>query len=545
MAKKFYTEGYYKNSIVHIPKRKSFRDLKGKVIDKVTVLAWAGNVLGDNSRSAWWCICSCNPSKYFIVDAVSLSKGITKSCGCNYKNNNSGGRNVKFTKESASRDLPFNLSYVTFDGYNYPCEVYCTLCSKTTSFTKANHSRGFTCCNKEDVVAKNLSKWGFRREGSKGECLSCGIVRDLSSISSACFCSNLPDGNTPCGVYILKESSSELRKIGKSLSPIQRLIGVNKSASTHGYTFDIEDIIWVSGEKSAYRLESLLHQNFVNRNVQLPKFDGSCEVFDVTFEEIDNYLEGIEPVLVKLKLENYEPPFKPITDHYIDCSVEWCGMWYRSVNHLVESEKFSMVEYDLVKGFTNYKEVLNRINRYRVSSSFRQELVSEKLHGKDWGDGLYGTIRGIARKYKIDDGTLWHRVNKEGMSMKEALSLPTGNILHYWKIGRKYYHKDNLCKSLAVNRTAVTQRVGRGIPLKYALIPHRWKTTSSTDRIFIIDGNAFWWGDICTIFGITESFGKIYHTKYVNLVDYLEQWDLVPHDCSIEEVVFEGYTNTT
>ncbi len=539
MAKEFFTKDQV--VLADLPARKDFLDITGKIIGNLSVVGLYG--WDEKCNQFWWCKCSCTEGRYFKVNASSLKRGITKSCGCRYKNNG-GSSDTSTCKSEASFLLNSHLDFKEFSGWNYPCRIYCSECKKETTFSKANNARGFMCCESpvEEAISSYLDKFDYQLVGEgKAKCNLCGLVQKRSAIKGCCGCKDLPEGSTPCAVYILQEENNPWVKIGKGLLPECRRYSINRSANLVGYSFPVvSKQIWVNGEKAAYRLERMLHQYFEREKVRLPKFDGYDEVFAASLEDCDRYLKIISSVLDRFILKGYQPRFE-LPEHTLEQSIEWCGNWYRSKTHLLKVENYSSSEFTLVENFTCKTKATHRVAWRRSASRWDSELLSEKLHGKDWGDGLFGTINGLSRRYGHEDGNVWHRVNKVGYSMKEALALPQDNLEGYWRLNNKYYRKQVLCNLLDMSPHTVVQRVNRGIPLKYALIPFRWRQSQTLDRIYLLDGEAFWFGDVCEIFGIKESFGKLYHTQYTGIIHYLEEYGLLPEGWSIEEIKFENY----
>ena len=62
---------------IPLPTRSDFKDLTGRVFERLTVIAYAGR---RNGKSAWKCWCECGKSK--TVTAHNLTRGYHKSCGC-------------------------------------------------------------------------------------------------------------------------------------------------------------------------------------------------------------------------------------------------------------------------------------------------------------------------------------------------------------------------------------------------------------------------------------------------------------------------------
>lgn len=57
------------------------KDLAGKNFGKWNVIGYAGN--NNDGKSIWWCVCECDNTKFYKIVGTELSRGKTKSCGCN------------------------------------------------------------------------------------------------------------------------------------------------------------------------------------------------------------------------------------------------------------------------------------------------------------------------------------------------------------------------------------------------------------------------------------------------------------------------------
>jgi len=541
MAKEFFTEEYYKENMVSKPTRKNFRDLTNTTINKITVLDYAGT---DGKHSHWWCKCYCDDSRFFKVNASSLMRGVTGSCGCNYKNN-------RFTKESskledAGTKLGEHLTFTKFSGWNYPCSINCSLCGKETYFEKANNSRGYTCCIKitRNTIDQNLKEYGYDYIGdSKGVCDGCGSIKATHNINSYCPCKyNGVGGEKYSAVYILQDTSNTYLKIGKSCDPNTRYRDISKSVDRQygeDLTFELKEVLWTYSDKIAYWLESRLHQEFKEYRLKDTfNFDGSTEVFELSLDRVLHWIDENEELLENLKDDNYTPPPQQtvkepsLPELYIERSFEVRGMWFPSKSYYCKYYNISLDSFEESLKFSN-------MNWYKKWKVLKQEYESEVngLYTKDWGDGYKGTIHGLGRKYYIDDGTLWHRINVLKLSMKDALELPNGNMFNYWKINGKYYNKRELCNILGIKQHTITQRINRGIPFNYAITTERYKSGQYKDSIFILNGDAFWWADLAYIFGEVRSISKIIH-DYTTVYNWLIQDQLISEQDNFEEVSF-------
>ena len=537
MAKEFYDKDYYEQHIVEKPKRNSFKDLQGLKINKITVVNYAGII---KSRSFWWCICSCSEDKYFRVNASSLKKGITSSCGCNYKHN---GNNVVHDIQEATRVLNKNLSFTKFNGWNYPCTIHCSSCGVLTDFNKANNARGFTCCRQLhfETISQNLEKYNYSYIG-KGiaVCDSCNKEQKLQWIRSTCRC-NYTGGisNNYSSVYVLQDETKTYIKIGKSINPVLRHRSINKSSSNskENIKFNLVRVLWTYNEKLSYWLESYLHQYFKeNRVSDLDKFDGSTEVFTTGISSIDKWINENDALLSNLLDKDYKPILHNKVTYpqtLIDYSIEIRGEWF-------PSKKYYSNHFDIPYEWVDESLTFTSMKWFKLwkplKSSYDAIKRSEVKYGVDWGDGYFGTIKGLANKYNRLDGTIFHRVKYQKMSMREAL-LPPDNIDMYWLLNNKYYRKTHICAMVGLPKNAVTNRVRRGIPLIYALIPERWKKTNVKYSIYILDGDAYWWADLSYIFGNTKSRGYILN-KYTTVENWLLQEDLLRENDNFLEIIF-------
>lgn len=541
MSEKFFTEDQIK--LEDIPKRLNFSDLTGNEVGKIKVIGFAGYIGEERKLPFWWCECSCTKGRYFKVVSQSLKRGITRSCGCNRRNNRNRPPD---TKETANTLLKDHLEFKDYSGWNHPCSIHCSLCDKVTDFSKANNARGFKCCSiKESTTDINLRKYNYERVDSVARCLDCGLEQqDFRCIKDFCGCKYLNTGgeSIPCAVYFLQESNNPWIKIGKGLLPEHRRYDIDRSANEVGLSFPcVTKQIWVNGEKTAYRLESMLHRHFQHKKVTLPEFDGYTEVFNISIEDCENYLECIKDTLDSFISRGYTDEYThklELSDYYISQSVEWCGSWYKSNSHLREVEGYTPSEFGLVSHYTDKVKADFRISRRRSAAPYDKFRFTEKQYGKDWGDGLFGTIRGLSRKYGHKDGTILHRVNVLGYSMKKALSLPIGNTDGLWNINGKWYLKKHVCELVGIKQHAITQRVRRGIPLKYALIPDRWGLTQVKDRIYILNGEAYWFADIKSLFGFKGKLSNIYLEGFTDLKHYLEYWGFLSETDRLEIIVF-------
>ena len=522
MAKEFYTYEQYVNGIMEKPDRRSFRDLTGLTSGKITVLDFAGY---RDKQPYWWCSCNCGNPKYFKVVTQSLVKGVTKSCGCLYKNNgNSKCESIK-TASKKTQDYTFTR----FNGWNHPCKCYCNTCKTEYSFDKAYTARHSMCCSKEDN--HYLSKLDYEPIGDdKVKCINCQTISDKPKhINSLAKCPCTLGIDDPYSVYILEDKLLGQCKIGKSNHKDERYKSVIASANNSGHKFELVKIYYVKGEKSAYYLETLLHRYYKDYRVRLD-FDGGTEVFTISSSDVVNYIDKDLSGLID-KLEVGEIPIT-INNPYQHTDIEHQGVWYPSKAYFSRYHGIDISNVDEAMTFTSIKW-------YKLwkplKQRYDQEKRSELEFGKDWSDGLFGTIHGLARKYGHCDGAIWHRVNKLNYSMKEALEAPTDNTDKYWYINNKYYLKSEICTLLGLSKNCITQRMRKGIPLKYALTPERFVSCQYKEKIFNLNGEMFWWGDFKILFGETRPLCNILNT-YTTIDNWLIQDDLLSDNDYFEEI---------
>lgn len=354
--------------LVQKPTRRSFKDLEGRVVGKLTVHGWAGIEQGVNW---WWCSCECG-EKYFKIRSDSLQKAVTTSCGCAYENN--GGDRHK-GKEWFQEKLPhFNVTS-SYLGYNYPVQITCKYCGEIYELDRAINAVQRRCqCQdathiKREEIFTALGYTLLQREPTirpgrdysyKVQCRACKLER-LLTVTEARRCPCYLGVESPCAVYILTSPSKPYVKIGKALDPVARLYSINQSGAID---FEIAYVEWVSGEKCAYALESHLHTTFGGRNTDdRPGYSGDTEIFDATVEEVVKHLHGIEQSLKFLR-KGITPPewdkkVKPLPQ-VPEWSFEFDNHWYPSLRYFWKQygyrERVTTVQF-IVENFTNHADV--------------------------------------------------------------------------------------------------------------------------------------------------------------------------------------------
>lgn len=351
MAKNFYTEKFVNNNTFAIPNKVTFKNLTGQKFGKIVVVSWAGiNKYGDwkNKRNAWWCKCNCGETNYFLVDPQSLLKGLSTSCGCNYKKN---GSSVATSKVEAEKALKQNYKLLKYGGRKYPCEVECVDCGDKETFdtfySVQQRVVWCSCKDKDTLVRDIVEKVNYtflRRSPSdkykiEASCNSCGFVKvaaaNYGSWLDECPCKHdieMTDQTTACVYFNVDELNPTYYKIGKAIEPYSRLNQVMTSVIKNGYDnkhrFKIKHMKWFKNEKVAYQVESLYHQWLKDKAVYGYKgtkaynsvFDGSNELFDVTKKDIEDFNKLYKSVLDSI--ERDKPEYIILKDFSSDMNIQ-------------------------------------------------------------------------------------------------------------------------------------------------------------------------------------------------------------------------------
>ena len=112
---------FTKDDIVIIPIPSTrIKDLTGKHFGRWYVIGYAGN--NYKHKSLWWCICECNPNKVYKVVGTALTRGKTKSCGCNItKANKDRAIRPKKAQELKTDEKTLNRILHIFNGMHDRC----------------------------------------------------------------------------------------------------------------------------------------------------------------------------------------------------------------------------------------------------------------------------------------------------------------------------------------------------------------------------------------------------------------------------------------
>lgn len=92
-----------------------FRDLTGMKFGSLTVVKRADDYVSPsgNHNVQWLCKCDCEENKYIVVSGGSLTRGLTKSCGCLQKKQSAenGKKNKKYNTYDLSGE--YGVGYTT------------------------------------------------------------------------------------------------------------------------------------------------------------------------------------------------------------------------------------------------------------------------------------------------------------------------------------------------------------------------------------------------------------------------------------------------
>lgn len=456
MAKDFYTEEFMKNNSYGIPERNSFKDITGNNYGKIKVVSWAGiNKYGNwkSKRNSWWCKCDCGDTDYFLVDRSSLEKGLTKSCGCNYKNN---GGNIAETLEDLKGSYDSRYTVTDYKGRRHPCKVECKSCGDEVVLPSfySLQQRGLVCsCDKNSVIGDNLrNKYNYElletkpKGVSRIKCLSCGIEveKNIYSVKDKCPChygKSFSENQIPAAVYLLVDKNNEgIYKIGKSITPFSRNISIQKSNEQEGYDHDfyLHDMKWFNSEKVAYHVESLYHQFFKDKSFygfkgikgrSKKEFDGAAEVFKLSREDFldfnDKYKSHINFLQEKDIKFVVDHPFKE-TNIIIskDSSV---GLFF--------PDKYKMFQSIGIKKCHYKKTMENNVIEDSTFNELKEWYESFKIEIGNYFEYkgvLYKNNRDYYDKNKtegsVDFDLFLDRVNNKGLDYEEAISTPIKRI---------------------------------------------------------------------------------------------------------------------
>lgn len=137
------------------------KDLTGKHFDKWYVIGYAGN--SNDHKSLWWCVCDCDNTKFYKIVGTELSKGRTKSCGCNITISN---KQRSFVEQYANS---YGLTQKDYDRLH---RIYYNMCKRCNNSTDKDYlhygQRGIHVCKEwvdnEDEFIKWSSNNGYSNE---------------------------------------------------------------------------------------------------------------------------------------------------------------------------------------------------------------------------------------------------------------------------------------------------------------------------------------------------------------------------------------------
>lgn len=465
--------------------RKGFINLSGKRFTNLTVVGYAGS-------SKWWCTCVCDGTKVFKTTGRNLYKGLTKSCGCLRKNN---GKSLHISIKAAQKDVE-NFKLKVFSGWKNKSVGICNTCGKEYEVDNAYYLRTKVCCKKDNIFT--LESKDICMVGGKYYCLLCNA--SLPSSNSVCLCRSAGESDNISSVYILIDKGNSLFKIGKGNNPYTRTDVIIRSAKQDvGLVFELYKILWVSNPKVAYQLESILHKQLKRFNTREYKFDGSTETFECDIADIENALHlqrhNIHHAISGIDLIKPNLIADKMTRYLTSLSVEFDGKWFPSKTKVA-------CFYGIPKNDVSLLLDAGGLDQYlslKASTLVESKKLSVEKFNKDWGDGIYGNIRQLARDNNVCSGVLWHRINVMGMTMKEALYLDT-NDHHYLTIGNRRFLKKDLGSLFGVSWSTVYKRIMRGWEPKYAVLP----LGKVKDYIININGNIYSPASLLRHFNLTK-----------------------------------------
>lgn len=151
----------------------SLRDLTGYKFGRLTVVCRAENI---EKRTRWQCKCTCG--KVLDIDAYSLYKGLTNSCGCLAAQKTSIRRASDITGETYGR-LKAVRSVGVLKGKTM-WECICS-CGKTTTTTYGNivFGKAQSCgCIKKESAAKNGKAGSKKISGAKSHLYKSSLTEE-------------------------------------------------------------------------------------------------------------------------------------------------------------------------------------------------------------------------------------------------------------------------------------------------------------------------------------------------------------------------------
>lgn len=455
MAKEFYTEDFVKENTYETPNNLRFKDITGNTYEKVKVISWAGNTIYGNwkrKRSVWWCKCDCGETDYFLVDRSSLEKGLTTSCGCNYKNNKGG--HSSYSIEEVSKNIDSRYTILEYNGKRKPCKVRCEICNDVVeekSFYSVQQKKLVCSCKDLDyteAVRDNIEqKYNYKvlsrklDTNTKGylytlKCNSCGVELEklAANIKSKCPCHEMSSGKSAVGVsavYLLRdEKDKSLYKIGKSVDPYARCEDINTSARKEGYDhkFSIIGVKWFASEQVSYYVENLYHQYFKDKayygfkgesNRDKTEFSGACETFTLDREDFIQFnkvykshidflqTEGVNFAIDKPFLENVNKlkKFKSVNIFIPHRSKFLSDLGLDILKTNIPAKKIFNEEEDIEKIIEKLSNLYYSINnnKYKSVDSFLNNLNPIFKGNQNLLKNLIGKVRHFTDEYELEE----------------------------------------------------------------------------------------------------------------------------------------------
>lgn len=501
MAKEFYTKTYMEDNTVSIPVRSSFTDLTGNTYGKIRVIAWGG-MRQNKKRNQWWCKCSCGDTDYFLVDANSLKKNLTTSCGCNYKSNGTD----RFTKQDFEEKLDKRYEVLHYSGMDRKCTVQCFTCGdKEDQLTGYSvRQRGLWCSckggnkvnEKRDKIIQWISSFDYKllpdlevTTSSKLidiQCIHCGNIKRgvvFHAISHKCIClSSTLRVEQPSGVYLLQDKLNlSYFKIGKAYNPYTRVKQIQKSVdkSEYNHKWFIKGIKWFATEYVAYSVEHLYHHFFKDKtlygykntkNRDVVEFDGAGETFILCKEDFENFNRDNKDLLNYLEVNKPEiiikRPFLPST-HVLLSKNNVDGVFIPNKKYLLgklgyENTLSNIAVIAEMRGIKDIAQQLKNKNKtldiYGVPYLSYSDFYEQHLHFKHEDVDL-SLFLDRARSKKIDayDSLIQPRKKVKRATTKDL----KGNVISFRDAYRQY-------KPLCSYATMVNL-LKKGVPLEEVL----------------------------------------------------------------------------
>lgn len=161
-----------------------FKDLTGQKFSRLTVNKYIGRSNGKSKHSVWECICECGNIKNIV--STSLTRDLTKSCGC-YHIENAGNNQKQLKEGEASFNLLLgsykkgakkrNLNWsLTIEQFRELTKNNCYYCGvEPKQFIKRNDLNGYYIHNGVDRLINSM---GYYKENTVSCCGICNWLKN-------------------------------------------------------------------------------------------------------------------------------------------------------------------------------------------------------------------------------------------------------------------------------------------------------------------------------------------------------------------------------